>query len=211
MCLRTRALCNRFLCSLTLFGVSFLFKELIFIIFRGLLCASVAHICLWFSGSVCPNLFLFGVYLQLKYFKFFFPTVFDGLWKDNKIGCVLVRVHLRARGVSVEERDKERGRGGEVAPSDFYCCSSFYSSQMPNQSPVHYTLPLLFSFPFLLSLPSPLFLLPSFPFAASHLSFVMLSTNVSFPPSPSPLHTFFFPSADPTFTSLFLSFIIAHS
>lgn len=63
------------------------------------------------------------------------------------------------------------GRGGEVAPSDFYCYSSFYSSQMATQSPVHHTEPPLFS----LSLSYSRFPSSSLPFSASSPSFVILS------------------------------------
>lgn len=86
--------------------------------------------------------------------------------------CACARTNKHAWGPVVQ-------RGGEVAPSDFYCYSSFYSSQMATQSPVHHTLPPLFSLSpsYSRSLPS-LSTFPSFPFFPPlfHLSFCPLVT-----------------------------------
>ena len=168
----------------------------------GCRCCVCAHrcppTCLWLSGSVCvlhlslrdDRVCLLSRKCECR-LKFIFQASserFDTKQKDDKSVCVLVW------GGSVVW-----GRGGEVAPSDFYCYSSFYSSQMATQSPVHHTEPPLFSLslfpPLAFLLPLVLSLLPLFHLSSCRpdvfiSSLSRWSSFLCFPlsfPSPHPL------------------------
>ena len=177
-------------------------ESFFFFLSFGCRCCVCAHrcppTCLWLSGSVCvlhlslrdDRVCLLSRKCECR-LKFIFQASserFDTKQKDDKSVCVLVW------GGSVVW-----GRGGEVAPSDFYCYSSFYSSQMATQSPVHHTEPPLFSLslfpPLAFLLPLVLSLLPLFHLSSCRpdvfiSSLSRWSSFLCFPlsfPSPHPL------------------------